>query len=125
MRLENISHVRSPPAGQLGPREAGDVDSIHNNRAAVGPVDTGNQIQERRFPRTTGAHQREKLTRFDFKRDSIKRRDGFVAFVIVFGDVIDFDQRHYYLAPVDDCSTFLRSSSSEIRPDPTAPSLLI
>ena len=69
--LEQACEATGYPAGPVDLGAAGPHGpAVQDDAAAVGAVYSGDQIEERRFPRATGTHQRNEL--LDGQRASLR-----------------------------------------------------
>src|SRR5262245_22389444 len=61
IKLEHKADVPRPPARQVSLRHGGNEVPADPDLALAGAVQAGNEIEQRRFARATGAHQAEIL----------------------------------------------------------------
>src|SRR5262249_36953595 len=73
---------------QRGERVAGDTDL-----AAVGAVEAGDQVEQRRLPRARGTHQRDEPSRRHVQRHVLERVHQVDTSVVQARDVADVDHR--------------------------------
>ena len=94
MILEDVANVDRTPVSQACPGESGDLDTVDGNCPAIGMVDPGHQVQQRRLSAAAGSHQREELTRFDIQRDPVERQNGLPTLVVLPDQISNLDERH-------------------------------
>ena len=73
--LEDEADVVGPPAGDLRLGEVAQVLAVHDHLAAGGPVEPGDQVQERGLARARGAHERQELPFADGKIEVDQNRN--------------------------------------------------
>ena len=90
--LKHESHVLVAPAGQLVLVEGGQVLSQNPELAAGGPVDSGNQVEQRALARAGGSHQADEVLFTDVQVDVLQRHDLDRIALEHPGQIAHFDQ---------------------------------
>src|SRR5437870_270418 len=74
--------MASAPARKGGLAEPRDFLSLDDDAAAGRPVDSGDQVQQRRFAGTRRSHERKEIAARNIERDAVEHRHfEFVALV--------------------------------------------
>ena len=73
-------HPHPPLLGRQGDPRAGDKPAADLDRAAVGPLEAGDEPQRRRLAATAGAEQRQQMASFDAKVEPRHRPGGAIVF---------------------------------------------
>ena len=91
--LENESEGVAPKAGQLVGRQRRHVDALERIAAAGRPVETAEDVHQRRLARARRAHHGDELAGVDGERDAVQNLDRDVAGVVSLGESGKLDQR--------------------------------
>jgi hypothetical protein len=91
------------PGGELVLGHGDRVGAQHAQLAARGPVDAGNDVEQRALPRTLGAHEAYKITLENAKIDVAQHGDFYAVPLEGLAEIRDFNQRFGHdLDPLDD-----------------------
>ena len=91
-QVELLEHQAKPitaECGALGILQPGDGDVAQHNFAAVGLVETGNQMQQRALAAAALAGERNTFTGGNSEIDAAENRNVFLRGTIGFGEVAD------------------------------------
>src|SRR5581483_5720191 len=88
-RLEDESDVLVPPVRQFGFVELGDIDALHEAFAFRGPVDAGDDMEQRGFAGAGRPHEPEELAGADFERKIVERDHLNFSLGINLGEMAD------------------------------------
>ncbi len=89
--MENKTEFVIANIGQLIAIEHGNIGVVQNVATGSWPIETTNNIHERRFSRTTRAHQRDELAALNLERNAAHRMNIDVAGMIRLVHVDQFD----------------------------------
>ena len=93
VELEDEAHVGGAPVGELAFAQPRDVLAVHEQRAGVGLVDAGDEVEQRRLARARRTHQRDEVALGDVERDVAQHRHDLVAAPVALRRGADLDDR--------------------------------
>jgi hypothetical protein len=86
--LEDEADAAAADFGQLGVRQVAQVVAVNQHRAAGGPVQPAQQVEQRGLAATARPHDGHELARLDLQRDAIERRHGRLARAVDFLQIV-------------------------------------
>src|SRR5262245_49027777 len=119
VKLEHEPDRPRAPVGKLGLRELRDVDAVDQDRARVGLVDPGNEVEQRRLARARRPHQAEEVAALHVEREVVQHRHHLAAAAVRLEDVADLDELHASLH-FTGMPSAIRSSGLRITRSPSA-----
>ena len=101
IELEDEAYIDGPPLRQFRLRKSRNIDAADGDNAAVGFIDTGDEVQESALAGTGRTHEGKKLTFGNVEGDIFEDRHNLTAPAIGFVEIFYFNDRSgsiYYSA---------------------------
>src|SRR5580765_3404785 len=98
VELEYEADRGGAPVGEVGLRQPGDVDAVDEDRARIGFVDAGEQVEKRRLARARRPHQAEEVAALHVERKIVQHRHDLSAAPVRLGDAAHLDERGAHAA---------------------------
>src|SRR5262249_34319997 len=92
-RLKNKTDLAIANARQFVIAHAGYVASVEFVASGTRRIQATQHVHQRRFAAATGAHDCEVLVAANLQRHAAQRMNNFFAHLVVFGDVLDVDNK--------------------------------
>src|ERR1017187_4275962 len=89
--LENEAHVLVAPVGDLAVAQFAQIVAEHADVPAGGAIHGGDQVQQRRFPRSRRPHQRHEFAFVDLKAHVLQRDHVELVAPVLLGQVAGFN----------------------------------
>src|SRR6185503_11780312 len=98
VELEHEADRGGAPVGEVGLGQHGDVDAIDEDRASIGLVDAGEQVEQRRLARARRSHQAEEVAALHVERETVQHRHDLSAAPVRLGNAAHLDERGAHAA---------------------------